>query len=124
MAQTCSARHAFGPSGDRCGGGADDWSRRDRPHKGAHRTSTSATTVKDATCVFKPQTPPHTAGFAGCEKRRLSRAAEKKKREAPPGFEPGMADLQSAALATWLRRQRVETLSEPLRTEERDKTRP
>ena len=25
-------------------------------------------------------------------------------KEAPPGFEPGMADLQSAALATWLRR--------------------
>ena len=24
--------------------------------------------------------------------------------EAPPGFEPGMADLQSAALAAWLRR--------------------
>ncbi len=26
------------------------------------------------------------------------------KKEAPPGFEPGMADLQSAALAAWLRR--------------------
>ena len=26
------------------------------------------------------------------------------KKEAPPGFEPGMADLQSAALATWPRR--------------------
>ena len=26
-------------------------------------------------------------------------------KEAPPGFEPGMADLQSAALAAWLRRQ-------------------
>ncbi len=24
--------------------------------------------------------------------------------KAPPGFEPGMADLQSAALAAWLRR--------------------
>lgn len=24
--------------------------------------------------------------------------------EAPPGFEPGMSDLQSDALATWLRR--------------------
>lgn len=27
--------------------------------------------------------------------------------EAPPGFEPGMADLQSAALATWLRRRQL-----------------
>ncbi len=27
--------------------------------------------------------------------------------EAPPGFEPGMADLQSAALATWLRRHQL-----------------
>ena len=26
--------------------------------------------------------------------------------EAPPGFEPGMSDLQSDALATWLRRLR------------------
>lgn len=25
--------------------------------------------------------------------------------EAPPGFEPGMVDLQSTALATWLRRR-------------------
>ena len=25
--------------------------------------------------------------------------------EAPPGFEPGMSDLQSDALATWLRRR-------------------
>jgi hypothetical protein len=29
-----------------------------------------------------------------------------KKTEAPPGFEPGMSDLQSDALATWLRRLR------------------
>ena len=26
------------------------------------------------------------------------------KKEAPPGFEPGMVDLQSTALATWPRR--------------------
>ena len=32
-------------------------------------------------------------------------------REAPPGFEPGMADLQSAALAAWLRRLVVEARS-------------
>ena len=29
----------------------------------------------------------------------------RKEKEAPPGFEPGMADLQSAALATWPRRR-------------------
>ena len=28
---------------------------------------------------------------------------EDREKEAPPGFEPGMADLQSAALAAWLR---------------------
>ena len=37
--------------------------------------------------------------------------------EAPVGVEPTMADLQSAALATWLRRQldsRLETAVQPL----------
>ena len=36
----------------------------------------------------------------------LSRAAMREReeiKEAPPGFEPGMADLQSAALAAWRR---------------------
>ncbi len=35
--------------------------------------------------------------------------------EAPPGFEPGMVDLQSTALATWLRRLglRLKGSSEP-----------
>ena len=40
----------------------------------------------------------HRAGEA------VSKFGKSEKREAPPGFEPGMADLQSAALATWLRR--------------------
>lgn len=31
-------------------------------------------------------------------------ASLREKEEAPPGFEPGMVDLQSTALATWLRR--------------------
>ena len=35
--------------------------------------------------------------------------------EAPPGFEPGMADLQSAALAAWLRRQQEPLLTSRIR---------
>ncbi len=47
---------------------------------------------------------------AGQNARKSSFSLEKrrkngvKRREAPVGFEPTMADLQSAALATWLRR--------------------
>ena len=37
------------------------------------------------------------------ELRLLESDCESLKREAPPGFEPGMADLQSAALAAWRR---------------------
>lgn len=37
--------------------------------------------------------------------------------EAPPGFEPGMSDLQSDALATWLRRLDLDDqIREPLTT--------
>jgi hypothetical protein len=35
--------------------------------------------------------------------------AAARKKEAPPGFEPGMSDLQSDALATWLRRPELVT---------------
>ena len=41
----------------------------------------------------------------------LFRGVSVKEREAPVGFEPTMADLQSAALATWLRRLKNVTLS-------------
>ena len=34
----------------------------------------------------------------------LRENSRKKKEEAPPGFEPGIKDLQSSALATWPRR--------------------
>ncbi len=37
-----------------------------------------------------------------CELRIVAKPQEN--REAPPGFEPGMVDLQSTALATWRRR--------------------
>ena len=38
------------------------------------------------------------------QKRSQVKAMEYVRKRAPPGFEPGMADLQSAALAAWLRR--------------------
>ena len=45
----------------------------------------------------------------GTAKTIVSAIYSEEVKEAPPGFEPGMADLQSAALATWLRRQIVKT---------------
>ncbi len=42
--------------------------------------------------------------FANSEKTPNSPKPHEEK-EAPPGFEPGMVDLQSTALATWRRRQ-------------------
>ncbi len=47
--------------------------------------------------------PPSPTPVPGTTWHRLARGGKREKKEAPVGVEPTMADLQSAALATWLR---------------------
>lgn len=44
----------------------------------------------------------------------------REKKEAPPGFEPGMVDLQSTALATWPRRHVLVMLDSVMPTDKVD----
>lgn len=44
----------------------------------------------------------------------------REEKEAPPGFEPGMVDLQSTALATWPRRHVLVMLDSVMPTDKVD----